>query len=262
MKAPAKFLIVIIALLVIVAGGAIYLLGSLDAIVKAAIEEHGSRVTQTRVGVSGVKIVLTEGKGSISGITVGNPKGFAQSNAFKLGNISTAIDTNTVTQSPVVIKDVTISGPEIFYEINKDGNSNFDALKKNVAASTGGGQSSDKGEEVKVIINRLVIEGGKVAATIAALGDKKLETSLPRIVLTDIGKKEGGATGAEVAKQVADAVISKTKTAVTELGVNKYLGKAQEEVQKQLEGAVGEPVKGLTDTLKDSGGEGLKKIFQ
>jgi len=270
MKIAAKLSIGVVVLLAILVGAAMYLLGSLDGIVKAAIEEHGTRVTQTKVGVGGVKIKLTEGAGSISGITVANPSGFTQPKAFKLGNISTAIDTSTVTEDPVVIKEIMISRPEIFYEINKDGTANFDVIQANVEKSTGGSSKGDSGgKEVKLIINRLVIEGGKVSATIAALGGKPLAASMPRIVLTDIGKKKGGATGAEVAKQVADAVVSAAKSSVTSLGVDKYLGVAAEEVMKQLE-AVGdptklmeEPTKAIGDSLKDvAPTDSMKKLFQ
>jgi hypothetical protein len=272
MKLAAKLSIGVVVLLAILVGAALYLLGSLDGIVKAAIEEHGSRVTQTKVGVSGVKIELTKGAGSISGITVANPSGFTQPKAFKLGNISTAIDTATVTEDPVVIKEIMVKGPEIYYEINKDGTANFDVIQANVKKSTGGATKDEsKGKEVKLIINRLVIEGGKVSATIAALGDKPLEASMPRIVMTDIGKKEGGATGAEVAKQVADVVISKTKSSVTALGVDKYLGVGADVIKKQLEAVGGDPSKlleggateGIGDKLKDvAPTDTMKKLFQ
>jgi len=271
MKLAAKFSIGVVVLLAILVGAALYLLGSLDGIVKAAIEEHGSRVTQTKVGVSGVKIELTRGAGSISGITVANPAGFTRPRAFRLGSISTAIDTATITEDPVVIKEIMVKGPEIYYEINKDGTANFDVIKSNVEKSTGGTSRGDsRGKEVKLIINRLVIEGGKVSAIIAALGDKPLEASLPRIALTDIGRKQGGATGAEVARQVADAVISKTRSSVTALGVDKYLGVGADVIKKQLEAVGGDPSKllegsteGIGDKLKDvAPTDMMKKLFQ
>lgn len=259
MKLNAKVSITAGVIVVVLIAAVVILWSSLDAIVEAAIEKNGSRVTQTKVGVAGVKLSLTKGAGSISGITVGNPTGFTQPNAFSLGNISTRIDTGTVTKDTVVINEIVVKGPEIFYEINKAGASNFNMLKKNIAAASGGKASGD-GKEVKLIIERLIIEGGKVSAKVAAL-DKTMDTRLPRIELKDIGKQKGGATGAEVAEKVLNAIVSHTSTAVSALGVDKYVGKAKEEVQRQLE-AVGDKGKDVGEELKKAPGDTLKKLFK
>ena len=61
--------------------GAYYLLSNLDSIVKSAIEQYGSEITGTRVRVGSVKITLTEGRGTIRGLRVGNPSGFSSNGA-------------------------------------------------------------------------------------------------------------------------------------------------------------------------------------
>ena len=133
MKLAGKLSIILVFLVAVLIAALLYIWSSLDVLVASAIEKYGSQVTGTSVGVAGVQLELTQGKGSISGITVGNPSGFSQPNAFSLGNISTRVDVNTVTANPVVIDEITIKAPEIFYEINKKGVSNFDELKKNIA---------------------------------------------------------------------------------------------------------------------------------
>ena len=71
-----------LVLLLSIGFGVYYLLSNLDSIVKAAIESYGSEATQTTVRVGKVQLKLTDGSGSISGLTVGNPKGFAAAQAF------------------------------------------------------------------------------------------------------------------------------------------------------------------------------------
>jgi len=265
MKLAGKISIIFISIAVILIAALYYVWSQLDTIVASAIEKYGSQVTQTRVGVSGVELELTQGMGSISGISVGNPSGFKQPNAFSLGNISTRIDVETVTASPVVINEIIIKAPEIFYEINKSGVSNFNELKKNIAAAGSGKPAADKetetgAKELTLIINKLVVEDGNITAEVAALADKTLSTKLPRIVLSDIGKKQGGATGAEVAKQLIDAIIGQTTTAVSSLGVDKYIGKAEEEIRRQLDEAGGK-VEQLGEDLKKAPADKLKNLL-
>ena len=258
MKIAQKITIGAVLLVLLVVGAGIFLFSSLDSLVEGAIETYGSEVTQTAVRVDGVKIGVTTGEGTISGLTVGNPDGFSADNIFSLGNITTVIDTATITESPVVIKLVKVSAPKVFYEIDKSGNSNLDALKKNIAAATGGGgKSSDSGEATKVIIKRLVIAGGEVEARIATLGDKPLSVALPQITITDIGKSSGGASPAEVAESVLNAIMKKTRSAVTDLDLDKYLGKSLDDV-KALGSELGDKLDG--DALK-KGGDALKSLF-
>lgn len=240
---------------VAIAGG-IYLWSSLDSLVEAAIEKYGSQATQTRVDVAGVKLALTSGEGSIRGIQIDSPAGFSRKQLFTLGNVTVAIDPKTVTDDVVVIDKIIIEAPQVFYEINDKGESNVDVLKKNLQKATG---SKDKaaagdGKEVKLIIRKLIIEKGEIDARIAALGDKDLSANLPRIELTDIGKKSGGATAAEVAKKVANVLVSKVGPAVAELGVQQYLGKSADEARARLE-------EGATKAVEDKVGDKLKGLF-
>src|SRR3990172_6817500 len=94
--------------LFLVAAALFLLLSGLDRIVAAAIEKYGSEATGTKVGVSSVKIALKGGTGSIRNLSVGNPPGFSEPDAFRLEDISVAMDPGAVTGNPVVIDQVTI----------------------------------------------------------------------------------------------------------------------------------------------------------
>ena len=66
---------VLLALLVlaIVAGSALFWLSrNLDGLVKDAIEDYGSAMTQAKVTVGAVTISTTDGRGSISQLTIAN----------------------------------------------------------------------------------------------------------------------------------------------------------------------------------------------
>jgi len=246
------------AVVVVAIAGGVYLWSSLDSLVEAAIEKYGSQATQTRVEVAGVKLALTSGEGSIRGIQIDSPAGFSRKQLFTLDNVTVAIDPKTVTDDVVVIDKILIQAPQVFYDINDKGESNLDVLKKNLQQASGGKSKSkaeaSDGKEVKLIIRKFIIEKGEIDARIAALGDKDLSANLPRIELTDIGKKSGGATPAEVAKKVANVLISKVGPAVANLGVQQYLGKSADEARAKLK-------EGATKAVEDKVGDKLKGLF-
>ena len=96
-----KKVILGLALVIIfaIAGGVYYVLSNLDALVKEAIETHGSQATQTAVRVDKVKIDLSNGAGAITGLTIANPGGFAMPYAFSLGEIRAGIDLQSLQQT-------------------------------------------------------------------------------------------------------------------------------------------------------------------
>ena len=115
MKTTTKAFLALGIIAVIVAAGLYVLFTNLDRIVAAAIERYGSEATGTKVGVSSVRLDLKGGKGSIRHLRVGNPPGFSTPDAFRLEDISVAVDTGSVTGNPVVIDQVTILSPRIAY---------------------------------------------------------------------------------------------------------------------------------------------------
>jgi hypothetical protein len=238
-----------------------YVWSSLDSLVAAAIETYGSEATQTPVRVSGVKLELTQGRGSITGLTVANPDGFSAPQAFSLGGISTAIDTATITEDPIVIDEIVIQAPQVVYEIDAQGRSNVNVLKDRLG---GGGASQEQGPSSsaepgpRLIIRRLLIERGQIDVNIAALpnGDKTIK--LPRIELKDIGAKSNGASGAEVAEKVLTVLIERVATEVGSLGVDKYLGKSAEEIEQGLKDRLDSE---LGDGAGEQGADALKKLL-
>jgi len=238
-----KVVIGAVALFVILAGVIFFVWSSFDEIVKTAIETYGSEAIGTPVRVAEVKIRLESGEGSISGLRVGNPAGFRAANIFELGMIRTKINTDTVMQNPIVIDEIVIRSPTVFYEINKAGVSNVDVLKKNISRAGGGAAKQGDGEELKMVIRKLVVEDGKVMVRIAALGKEEQTVTLPPIRLTDVGRKSGGVTAMEVAQILSGKLVKNVQGSVAVLGVKRFLGKPVEmvgEVGGALGGAAGE----------------------
>jgi len=267
-----KIIIGVVVVLVVAAGGLYFLYSNLGSIIKAAIEKYGSEATQAQVTVNSVTLSASSGQGAISGLVIDNPKGFSAPHAFELGSISLTVDTSTITQNPVVIKEVVISGPKVTYEQGNSGG-NLQKIQQNVTQYAGGsasakaspgssggsqtpsGSSSSSSSaaakpERKLIIDKLDVTGGEVTATATMLQGRTVKTSLPPIHLTDIGRKEGGATPAEITQRIISAISDQaSKAAVAEL--QKSFGNVGGAVQDQLNkagsgaGGVGDQLKGL-----------------
>ncbi len=231
---------ILVVIILAIAGAALYVLTNLDSIVKAAIEKYGSEATKTAVRLSSVKIRLANGEGALHGLSVANPPGFSFPSIMTLGDISVRINVKSVTGTPVIVDNILVSGPEVFYEMKEDRTANVDVLKKNLASSTPSGKEqpkkSRKGKEIRLRIGKLVFEKGKVHARVAKLADKPYTLDLPRLELTDIGGRNG-ATPEEVARTIAAALARETAETVARSGgqqlirkggsdlLNKYMNK-------------------------------------
>jgi len=243
-------------LVILVAGGVYYLFSNLDSLIKMAVESYGSEATQAKVNLGGVKLAITSGEGALTELKVGNPKGFATPEAMSLGLVSLKIDPASLQQTPIVIREIVIERPKITYE-HASGGSNLETIQKNAHAyaqklaggkgasgSGSGGAAKDGKEEKKLVIQNLYIRDGQISVTAAALQGKTLDSKLPTIHLTDIGKSSGGATPAEVADKVLGSITqAASKVAVADLA---------KQATEQLKGAAGAVTApgGATDRLK------------
>jgi hypothetical protein len=265
-----KWLLIGIAVLIIVVGGAVFfLVSSLDSLIVAGVEKYGSEITKAKVSLKEAKVSITSGEGALRGLSVGNTSGFKTEFALRLGEVSVNLDTATVTQNPIVIKKVLVASPEVIYELGKGG-SNIDAIQRNVNAYMAKWKSAPApqkkaaaGDETKLIIENLYIRGGKVNVSAGFLQGKALGASLPDIHIKNIGKKNGGASPGEIVQEVITAIRQQTTKAIIPLGLDKLAGAAAagvkgaaELIEKGAKGTLGAAEEGAK-----SAGDALKGIL-
>jgi uncharacterized protein involved in outer membrane biogenesis len=266
MKTRSKVLLTSVLIIIIAIAAALYYVWtSLDTLVETAIENYGSQVTQTSVQVHEVKLrdTLAQGKGSIAGISVANPNGFSTPHAFTLGRIETQLDIDALTPDLIVIDAITIGAPQMFFEINNEGQANFNVLKNNISsaipAKPAGKQpeTASSDAEIKLTIRRLRIQNGTVEATLMPLDGKKLMTTLPQIELQNLGGKKGG-TPEEIAQQILNVMIDQTRAAVDELGIeqqlkdaaNQRISEEKAKLEKQADEQIEQEKQKAADKLK------------
>jgi len=199
-----KFGIVFLVLLAIIAGIIFWLRSNLDGLVRNAMVMYGSEMTQAGVSVGNVKINAVDGEGEISDFTVGNPKGFKTSYAFKVQEFSVVIDAASLTSDVILVKKINIIAPDIIYEKGSV-MTNFDAIQKNIADYLGPSDGSASGGK-KLIVEKLVIRKAKAQAAASFMEGKMVTFDLPSLTMRNLGKAKGGITPGELGQIVAGAL--------------------------------------------------------
>ncbi len=263
-----KIILGVVLLIVLAIGGGIfYVLSNLDGLVKMAIEKYGSEATQTAVRVSSVRIALSDGKGTIKGLTVANTKGFDAKYAFSLGEITTKIDINSIKKEPYVIDEITIRAPQVFMEMNADKQTNLNELKKNLSggsASANKAAAKDKSaSEPRLIIRRVLFTEGDISAKIVPLNNKDYKLKLPTINMANLGGKNG-ATASELAKEIMNRLTDQAREQLKKQGydaeIDKLKAKAKEKVDAE-KAKLKEKTDSKVDAEKQKAADKLKGLF-
>jgi hypothetical protein len=255
--------IVVLLIVVVVVG-----ISKLGPIVKMAVNTYGPKITGTELRVDDVGISIFSAEAKLKKFFLGNPKGFKSASAMKVGSIYVDVDEGSITKDPIIINKVEVVGPEITYE--KRGKSdNFKALLANVQKNVPKGKSSKKepakeDSGKKLIINDVILKNGKVNLEVevpgGVLGDQEIKAALPDIHLKDLGKKKGGASPAEIAKEIFAALYDKIQSPMVMGALNDQLKKlgvgSIADIEKAAKGAggivegAGKEAEGVTDKVK------------
>ncbi len=254
-----KFIKIFIILLIIVFAGIFYLINSLDSIVKRAVISGGSKVMQTEVSLADVSLKLKSGEAEFNQFKVANPEGFKTESAISLGKIYAKIDTSSLSSDTIIIDKINIEEPVITYEIADNKGSNINVLSNNINEFSSKikekiGSKEDlkeeapqeTGKEKKMIIKELIVSGGKINLSTPFLEGKVTQVSLPSIKLNNLGKNEGGLSGAEIGAKVFQSIIENAVKSVVSANIINMEGLKSkiEEVEGNLKDTKG-VLKGL-----------------
>ncbi len=223
--------------------GVAYFMGS---IVKAGVNKMGPRLTQSKVELASANLSPLTGVGTLSGLSVGNPKGWSDGRAFYLGNVHVELEPRSVWGETIVINELTIDQPEFNYE-TKFISSNIKDLLNNIEAYTGKAEQPEAkdGKPKKFIVKKFRLTNGK--ATLG-VGPTAVPVPLPAISLDDLGVKEGGITGGQLAGAIMQDVLGSIVASTANM-----LGKVGSGV-----GAMG--LEKTSEATKKAG-ETIKKLF-
>lgn len=226
-----KALLILLTLVILAAAGLFWLRGNLDGIVQSAITKYGSAMTGATVQLAGVEIKTTDGKGTLSGLFVGNPAGFKTQHLLKADLIELELDMGTLTKDVVVIKKIAVIAPDIIYE-KGEALTNIAAVQKNIAQYLGPSTSSQGGK--KFIVKEFIIRDAKAQASAAFMDGKTFSLKLPDLQLRNLGQAKGGVTPGELGQEIAAAVEGKLSSAISFDNLLKSTGKVLDNAGKAV----------------------------
>lgn len=245
-----NIIIIFCVIVLLLIGGVIFLTLNIDSIIKKGVETAGPKMLKAPVTLDDVDISLFSGKGSLSGLTIGNPQGFTSEYAFKLGETALELDIRSVTSEKIHIRSLIIDSPEIMYEGGIAKKNNLSRLhanikemlkspeKKEVSAESGETKSAKS-----IQIDYIKLSGGKVHADTGIPSIKPFTVALPAVELRDIGKN-------------SDATISDALQQILEL-LNDSVSDA---VQDRVKEMSGEKLNELKESIGEKTKEGIDKL--
>ena len=211
---------VFLGVLVAAVAAGYYFMPSLETIVQKVVHKYGSEITGTDVNLKGFKLSLTNGEGTISEITVANPKNYSSPYIFQLGEISVKVNIKSLTTDTIIIDKIAVSKPIITYEMLSLTQNNISEIQKNVAKNTASAEKQETAaaektdtekteSSKKVIIRELTVEGGEVVA-VANINGKanNLKVALPKIVMKNIGENNKKANIAATISKVINTILA------------------------------------------------------
>jgi len=246
-------------LLLLIAGGAWYLLSGAGDFIRAQIEQQGSQYLGTSVSVFKVDLALTEGRMTISDLDIDNPKGFSNEDAFSVDSIT--LDLGSVIKEPYVVQTINIDSPEILYEVDVNGQGNLMVLKNNLLANlpkTENKPAKDAANPLVIVENvtvskvRLKLNFEQLSTGDLNIETKAYELTLPTFNAGSIGKPNGmpaDKVGVAIVNVMLDNVIAAAKAEAKKRLKEEAKKKVNEELDKQK------------DKLLDKANDKLKGLF-
>ena len=174
-----------------------------------------------------------------------NPSGYSQDNIIRLGNVSVAVDVNSVKKlakelaqktgpktKTVVINEIRVDKPEVAYEVMNLNRTNANDVLANIQKNTASSTKKSEPKQAKadditynVAIKKVVVANG--VATVAAnlLGaSQSLSLNLPTITINNLGTEQQGITIEDGLARIFQEILKTTTNVVAKADLSSVLG--------------------------------------
>jgi uncharacterized protein involved in outer membrane biogenesis len=218
------------AVLVVVVAAVALVVTQIDRMVGDAVKTYGSAATGTDVSLSGVDIALTEGRGNLRGLTIGNPEGFGTDYALRLDDVRLALALTSLSSDVPVVDEVLVDSAHLNVEQRGDATNLTDIQR--YMTQTPDAPPVEGQEEARIIIDRFRLTNASVTLTSEVLSDPET-LELGDVVVNGIGRASGGATYGEATEAVLTPIIAAARTAAQDRLRDAAAGAVREEVEEE-----------------------------
>ncbi|MEI6167484.1 MAG: AsmA family protein [bacterium] len=261
MKKSFFWLLIVVLVVLLTLGITFAFFGG--AVVKRSVNTLGPAVLGVPVSLQDARFMPMRGQLRLSGLHIGNPKGFKTEMLLDVGVIDMELNMASLFSDTIEIRKIQVNDPQITFEQGLT-RSNLGAYldqlsggKKEPATPADKTQSGRK-----VVIDELTLTGGKVKLSVTAAMGLSAPIPLATVTMKNIGRESGAeGTGiADIVRIITEAVM---KTVVDAIG---GAGGLAIEGFKAVGGGVVKVGQGTIDTLKSLGSskaaEGVKELGQ
>jgi hypothetical protein len=225
----------------------------LDSIVRTGIQIGGTSALGVQTRLDSANVSLLGRSITLRGLDVANPKGFKSPSFVKASLISVSAEVGALRKKEIHLYNVTLDGPEITYEYAKP-KSNLATLMDNLQGPEKPPKpAGEKGEPVKLKIDRLTISNAKVHVLVMG---QPLEVSLGTLVINNLDDGHGNAIPTD---EVLSAVLKKLAGSITDV-VSGLPDRAAKDILPGLKKEASDLPENLKKTGEGIGSE-IKKIF-
>jgi hypothetical protein len=234
MKATKIIVSILVALIVVIAIALFIGLRNLDTLVEAAIESVGPTVTKTDVQVDGVHIELTEGRGTISGLSIANPQGYSDQPIFRVGDVTLDIRPSSITEDVVVIEEIKVDGAQLNAEHRDLTQINLKTLLDQMSSGSReeAPKSTTASPDVRFMVEKLSFTNAGLNLSSDELGNREL--TLRDINLENLGDREQGLTPAQLTRAILDPLLQQARQRVEAEVRSEAEGALKEELESRM----------------------------
>lgn len=230
-----------------------------DMYIPFVVSKAGSFALGTKVELKKFSSSLT-GKVDIQGLTVANPEGYHNANAFELERIYVDLSILSIFSNEIIIREILVTGMKIDLE-SKLSHTNLGDIQKNVErllpAKDISEDENTKEEKSKksVVIEKLNINNNSISFSNSTL-QVTVNIPLLPISMTDIGK---GQSIAETLNEVLTHILTSVFNACSNLGgavadslssAGSIISDSASSVGKSVTDSAKSIGKGISDTTK------------
>lgn len=264
-KIVRAFLVVMLLVVAVLLGVLFYA----DRIVQIGVEKVGTTALGVDTTLRSVDLSITSGSLGMQNLKIANPPGFETPEMMNMGELTTAVDMNSVFSDTIRIEKIKIADLQITVE-QKGLTSNIQAIMDNIKKNQGPAQPRQKTQEPpkdlsqkKLRVDRIEITDARAWIKLLPLPGQKdvLEVKLAPIVIEGASSDDNQAVMAvAIMQKIVLAVIEGTIKAGGDVLPKDFangLNASLKDTQK-LVGDLGKALQDTGKTIKE-GGDALKK---
>jgi len=235
-----------IVLAAIIALG-LYLVAYSDDLVKRAMETLGPRYLGVDVRLGAADIDITDGRGELRGLVIGNPPGFDGPHLLSLGRVALALDPIGQSGELIVLEEVAVDAADLAL-VARGRTTNLQTVMARLEGS-GSAEATDSAadDSPKIIIRAFDFTDARTSLDSDLLGSRSVE--IPDVHLEGIGEKSRGVTVREALRQLLRPIANAATSALAAEGLE--LDQVREGARERLDQELNERLGDLKDRLKN-----------